>query len=316
MKLLAWLDRRKARKAKPDIAALDAEARKDESRAEMVRESLIGYLSYNENSEVRKRSLTLLLDLVPPQERLQYISIGLADADEDVRSMAVFATEFYALSDGLDQLLEALRDSSWKVREAAAQALAALKNPRAGEHLAKALADSHPGVRQHAAEGLHALADPAYADRLIGAMAAEEYTPALNHMVAAVGKCGGTGAYEALLLVLDRNVGYTVPNAYVVRALADLGDIRAIDPILDLVTSKSPMVRQYCANSLGQLGAAGAVDSLILMLNDPIQHVRDAAEEALRKIGGQKATAALDAFKSSSQTLTDQKSAGNEREVN
>ena len=57
----------------------------------------------------------------------------------------------------VEPLIEALKDSNWKVREAAAWALGEIKNTRAVEPLIQALKDSDKGVREAAAWALRTI---------------------------------------------------------------------------------------------------------------------------------------------------------------
>ena len=69
--------------------------------------------------------------------------------------MAAYATEMRLIP-----LMHAMRDSSKHVRQAAAEALGRLRDPRALSALTTALQDSNKQVRQAAAEAIGRLSKP------------------------------------------------------------------------------------------------------------------------------------------------------------
>lgn len=67
--------------------------------------------------------------------------------------------------------------------------------------------------------------------------------------------------------------------------LAKLGDLRATDPLIRVLTNhKDFYARLGAGTALGELGATGAVPALIDALNDKDDLVRTASAEALRRI--------------------------------
>jgi HEAT repeat protein len=75
--------------------------------------------------------------------------------------------------------------------------------------------------------------------------------------------------------------------------LGQIGNERAVRPLLDALTDSSPRVRERAARSCGQLGDRRTVPALIERLDDPELMVRRAAANALGAIGTERALKAL-----------------------
>ncbi len=77
------------------------------------------------------------------------------------------------------------------------------------------------------------------------------------------------------------------------QALGELGDPRAIEPLIEALEDTNQWVRIVAAEALGQLRARQAVEALILCLDDPSIWVRRAAVVALGEIGDPRAVPPL-----------------------
>ena len=73
------------------------------------------------------------------------------------------------------------------------------------------------------------------------------------------------------------------------EALGSLGDKRAVDPLIKALTDDNWMVRRNAAWALGRLGDARAVDPLIAALADDYWRVRENAAGALGQLDDQRA---------------------------
>jgi len=142
------------------------------------------------------------------------------------------------------------------VREAAARALDRLADPRGAAPLVAALGDAYPAVRRAAGAALTA----------IGAPALDPLIAALRHRESSV--------HDAAA-----------------RLLGDLGDPRAVAPLIDALTDRRGPALS-AAWALVEIGAP-AVDPLIVALRDPDAALADAAAQALGKIGDVRAVAPL-----------------------
>ena len=69
--------------------------------------------------------------------------------------------------------------------------------------------------------------------------------------------------------------------------LGQIGDTRAVEPLIAALKDESWGVRHYAAEALGQIGDTRAVELLIAALKDRDSNVREAAAGALEALGWQ-----------------------------
>ena len=175
-------------------------------------------------------------------------------------------------------LIARLRDEDAGVREAAAQSLGKLEDPRAVPGLIGALRDAEPKVRAAAAQSLGQFKDARAVDAL-SALLADPNTEVRKH------------ALDALTEFEDG-----VPTAGIVRLLGDRdADIRhsaahalghmkvqsAAPALAKLLRDSSPDVRQAAIESLAELRDLSHASDILQALNDPVPDVRQQALEAL-----------------------------------
>ncbi len=102
---------------------------------------------------------------------------------------------------------------------------------------------------------------------------------------------GDPRAVEPLLQRLadaDAGVRWTAADA-----LGRLGDPRAVEPLLQRLGDKDEYVRWTAADALGRLGGARAVEPLLQRLADADKNVRRAAADALARLGDARAVESL-----------------------
>ena len=68
------------------------------------------------------------------------------------------------------------------------------------------------------------------------------------------------------------------------EALGEIGDARAVEPLILALKDEYWEVRRRAAEALGEIGDARAVEPLKKALNDESRGVREAARDALEKI--------------------------------
>ncbi|HEX8075419.1 MAG TPA: HEAT repeat domain-containing protein [Thermoleophilaceae bacterium] len=88
--------------------------------------------------------------------------------------------------------------------------------------------------------------------------------------------------------------GKASPGA--MRVAGQLGDDRAVDPILRELRSADPAMRRSAAMAAGQLNHTRTVIGLLTATQDPQQQVRDAASAALDRMGTAAVIAAMATF--------------------
>lgn len=98
-----------------------------------------------------------------------------------------------------------------------------------------------------------------------------------------LGDMGDARAVEPLLSVLQDKDGNVRRSA--ATALGKLGDTRAVDALVATLRVYPPEARKAAAEALGKLGDARAVEPLVVALKDKDRRVQLAAAEALTRLG-------------------------------
>ncbi|MCB9451340.1 MAG: HEAT repeat domain-containing protein [Anaerolineaceae bacterium] len=169
-----------------------------------------------------------------------------------------------------DPLIDALEDTNYKVRSAAAETLGKLGDVRAVEPLISALDDVDKQVCSSAIESLRILGDARAIEPLIGVLAHKDpwvrwaATNTLKHL--------GESMLMPLIDVLQHDNVHVRESA--VQLLGVLGDSRAVDPLINTLADISPDVRKAAAETLEKLGDPRAVAPLINALADDNWEVR------------------------------------------
>jgi HEAT repeat protein len=166
------------------------------------------------------------------------------------------------MADSVAEQIAALQDDDWAIREEAAVALGAFRDPRAVGPLVGLLRDSDRAVREAAISALTAIGGPS---------------------VPVLGLC-----------LSDPQLGVQEAASSV---LASIADERVIDPLIGALANSDWIVRMHATKALGRIKAAGAIDPLIPLLQDKVKAVREEATVALAKIGDAALSSLLDALK-------------------
>ena len=178
-------------------------------------------------------------------------------------------------------LTKALGDAAMSVRRHAAKALGEIGDVRAVEPLIKALGEGNSS----AAGALGKIGDVRAVEPLIKAFGEGNSSAA-----GALGKIGDGRAVEQLIKLLKDESSDVRRNT--VKALGKIRDPRAIGPIIEVLEDFSQdeftrvaAVRWSAAVALGEIGDERAAEPLIKALGDEDKSVREAAKEALEKLG-------------------------------
>jgi HEAT repeat protein/energy-coupling factor transporter ATP-binding protein EcfA2 len=240
---------------------------------------------------VRLRIFMILCKLGLGEESwVEDILTALENSDWTVRQAAVEALVWSRSKQPrvINAIIKVLEDSDWTLRQIAISALSQLGSghPQVIDTLLLQLADPEPEVRQAIATALGQLIGehPQVIDTLLLQLADPE--PEVRHAIAeALGRLAGEHpqVIDTLLLQL------TDPEPEVRQAVATaLGRLagehpQVIDALLLDLTDDEPKVRQAVAKSLGRLGAGQwrVIEALIQAIGDDNWKVRQAAVEAL-----------------------------------
>jgi len=184
-------------------------------------------------------------------------------------------------------LLNILAQGETQERQQAAIALSRLKDERLLAPLLAALKDADSTVRANAAAGLgHNEASDAV-EPLIALLQSDAEDIVRERAATALAQIGDPRAIDPLIDALDER-GTWVRNriAYVLGASRDS---RAVEPLLELLNHEDDSTQGVAAWALGAIGDARAFDPLIDLLRDKTASVRGNAAWALGELGDERA---------------------------
>ncbi|MFZ5862599.1 MAG: HEAT repeat domain-containing protein [Nitrospirota bacterium] len=204
--------------------------------------------------------------------------LASGEMEERVAAVADLARCGY---EAVADLLTALRDSEWRVRKSAVEALVGLGwRADMAPHLIAGVADpDNASLRNAAAEVLVRFGLAAVPALLAAVPSAE---PDVQKFVVDI--LGDIGDRRATT-VLVRLVGQTDENVAMaaVEALGKLRDPRAVEPLADLLRQGRPLLQFSAVKALQEIGDGRAVEPLVGCLGKPT--LERAALEALGRIG-------------------------------
>ena len=250
-------------------------------------ELLEGHLAAlgSEDPDARSEAARALGEL-GDRRAVEPLSGILSDVSQDVRRTAAEALGEIGDNRAIKQLLGMFTDQSGDVRKAAHEALRKLgvTHDELLEGHLTALGSADPGARSEAARALGELGDNRAIKQLLG-MFTDQSGDVRAAAHEALRKLGVT--YNELLEGHLAALGSEDPDARseAARALGELGDRRAVEPLSGILSDVSQDVRRTAAEALGEIGDNRAIKQLLGMFTDQSGDVRKAAHEALRKLG-------------------------------
>lgn len=206
-------------------------------------------------------------DTVDPRERASVVE-DLTSADDEVRRLAVERASGLSAAEALPILADRLGDSSWRVRKAAVECLAALpEDAPVAAPLVAALADGeNPGRRNAAVEALVRIGR-----RMIDPLLEASESPDVDVRKLVVDSLAGIGSERALPR-LAAMLGDPDPNVRgaAADALATLGGEDATHALVGaaLRDGEDPMVRFAALRGLSRLEAPLTAAELGAVLED------------------------------------------------
>jgi HEAT repeat protein len=243
--------------------------------------------------------------------------------DSNIRKDAVDALGYLGESSAVEPLINVLRDDDTDIRNKAAEALRHIGDEKAIASLKKASKDK--AISKYAIEILKKIAEDCTAAFIaaelntrdgrcgkcvvlcakIGELAVEPITKAfadryegtLYYARKAILKIGKS-AIQALITAIADKGKDTWIRMECVDILAEIGDKKAVEPLINALKDKDAFVRQAAAKSLGKMSDTRAIEPLIKVLDDKVSTVREAAAEALEIIGKPSAPLIAESFKS------------------
>jgi HEAT repeat protein len=179
---------------------------------------------------------------------------GSDDELAHAAAMDIAALPTEMIPDALRGLEMLLADPNADKRWWAVRALAEIPDGKTPDLLVEALKDESPSVRQCAALGLRLQPNSAAIPPLAAALDDEDH---LVREIAAEALAGiGEPAVLALLEVLEN--GSRISRLFSVRALAKIGDTRAIPALFTALDEDSALMEYWAAEGLERMGVGMA----------------------------------------------------------
>lgn len=180
-------------------------------------------------------------------------------------------------SPALEAVIPVVQAEDPRARRDAIRALTWIADPRGVSPLISALKDQDDSVRFQAAYGLGQLKD----ERAVGPLIEKlnDPAPAGPAVISSLGLIGGDQATDALigLLKIDRKRTAlekqwqgdpeTGRRCEAAEALGQLGNSRAVEPLIAALNDRYHYVREHASRALGKIGDRRAVEPLIEFLN-------------------------------------------------
>ena len=232
-------------------------------------------LRESEGREVRQEAAWALAQLGDARAVGPLIAT-LKDNDSERNVLAEVAGGLVKIGvPAVEPLIAALKDGDANMHAWAARVLGKIGDARAVEPLIAALKDSEAHVRESAAKALEKMGWRPDQDETGAAywVANQQWD-----------KCAAIGAPAVVLLITALKDGdFCVRGA--ASALGQIGDARAVKPLIAALKCRDASTRSSAASALGQISDARAVKPLIAALKDSEAYVRESAAKALEKMG-------------------------------
>lgn len=270
----------------------------------------------NDRDKVIRKQAILALGRIRDESTVEQLIERLSDGESEIRKITVEAIGMFNDSKAIESIIKCLEDKDASVRLSSALVLGQIGDKKAVEPLIKLLGDTDVGVRKGALESLSKLGDKRAINPIIyqlevndvwdAAIAALDGLDdsAVDSLIKAyknnelssdtivcasraLSELGNKWAIEPLLFLLNDLDADTV--LHTVHTLGILGDKRAVKPLIKMLDSGLHFEQLiFIMEALGKLGDNRAVDSLIKMLNHEVKVVQKAAAAALGEVGDTK----------------------------
>ena len=100
-----------------------------------------------------------------------------------------------------------------------------------------------------------------------------------------LGLAGGDEAVTALIMALQNRNEDLIVRGRAALMLGQLGDTRAVQPLINALDAPGMQTPLHAARSLGRLGDDRAIEPLLLIAGSADGKLRAAAMEALQRLG-------------------------------
>jgi serine/threonine-protein kinase len=209
----------------------------------------------------QSKAVDALIKLNDPDSVRHLLEI-LQDESEHVRRAAVEVLNAVGNANAIKDLLFALKDQDWWVRVRAADALGAIGGPKVIDAVLQILGDDDEFMRRTAVEILNTTKDERAFDYLVKALDDPDWW-VRERAIDALANLGNKNAVPHLIDLLAED-NQTTPVA--IRALAQLGDPRAVAPIMARLKTRDDMTQREAIEAVGLLATPAQLQAVLQWL--------------------------------------------------
>lgn len=195
---------------------------------------------------------------------VRYLLEILQDESEHVRRGAVEVLNAVGDANAIKDLLLALKDKDWWVRVRAADALGAIGGPKVIDAVLHLLGEEDEFLRRTAVEILNTTKDERAFEYLVKALGDADWW-VRERAVDALASLGDKRAVPHLVGLLAEDTPAT-PAA--IRALAQIADPAAVEPILAKLASADDVIQREAIDALGTLAAPQQMEAVLKGLRE------------------------------------------------
>ena len=214
---------------------------------------------------VQAQAINTLIKIKDP-DVVKYLIEILQDDSEYIRRAAVEVLNEVGDQRAIKDLLIAMRDKDWWVKVRAADALGTIGGPKVVEAVLALINNKDEFLRRTAVEILNSVKDERAVDHLIGALKDNDWW-VRERAADALANMGDPRAVPALVEMLQ-----TQPEsaAVAIKALAQLEDTAAIDPIVAALQHQDEKVKKEAMHALKGLTDESHLEQVQEALNETL----------------------------------------------
>ncbi|OLS14297.1 MAG: hypothetical protein RBG13Loki_2085 [Promethearchaeota archaeon CR_4] len=221
-----------------------------------------------------------------PEDFQKSCSTLLGDKRLVARLICVALIGIKKMSKQFDTLISLLNDKSHIIRKFSLVSLNQIKDKRSIDYLINALNDKVFTVKRQAAKSLREIGNHQIIDIFIQMLNNNDEGLQLNAAMA-LAEIPDSKAVLSLIAKVKQTTNKDI-KGWVIRALGQSYDPRALDPLLGLLENTDENIRAAAALAIGRLEEKEAIPALLKRINDGNSKVRRNCIWALERIGFEK----------------------------
>jgi serine/threonine-protein kinase len=211
--------------------------------------------------EVQNKAVDVVVKANHP-ETIKYLVDVLKDENEYARRAAVEVLNVVGTSKSVKYLLEVIADSDWWVRTRAADALGKIGGPRVVDAVLALIKDENQDIRRAAIEILNQTKDERAVAQLIEATRDPDWWVSER----AVDALAEIGSSKALPRFIDMLQGEPKSLPTVIRAIGKIGDQKALENLLPLLSRPENEIKVEAIAALAKLADERRADTIRVRL--------------------------------------------------